>query len=66
MPILVNPGLADGVGWVVEGMVVDAVVMRSVSEEEYNQTMGQTHLTARKRLERGLQTRCQLRAAGRR
>ena len=29
MSILLNPQLADSVGWVVEGMDVDAVVMRS-------------------------------------
>ena len=29
MSILLNPQLADSVGWVVEGMDVDAVLMRS-------------------------------------
>ena len=33
MAILVNPGLADGVGWVVEGMDVDAVVMLLVGKK---------------------------------
>ena len=39
MPISLNSQLADSVGWVVEGMNVDPVVMRS-GKKNTNQMMG--------------------------
>ena len=44
MSISLNLQLADNVGWVVEGMKVDPVVMRRIQPDDGEQT----HLTARK------------------